>query len=167
MLMLIGAVSGRVVARWHAGMQGPLTTTLADNFLIYHYWNPEALTYQMGVVELFTSSTAPSDPISLLLGGAPDWPARGQPDSYGAPAPRPLRRRTLLGGGGHARRDTDDHRAHAQARPRRHLRWPTCSSTNATSTRAGRSCREARNDERRRPRGGQCRTARRSAASRR
>ena len=92
MLMLIDAVSGRVVhSMTHAGMQGPLTTTLADNFLIYHYWNPEALTYQMGVVELFTNSTAPSDPISLLLGGAPDYSLRENGfDSYGAPAPRPL-----------------------------------------------------------------------------
>jgi len=77
LLMLVDTVSGRVVhSANHPGMRGPLTLLLGENWLTYHFWNPKGLTYHMAVVELFTNSTFADDPVSLMLGGAPDYAVR-------------------------------------------------------------------------------------------
>jgi len=77
LVMLVDTVSGRIVhSVTHPGMRGPLALLLGENWLVWHFWNPKALIYQMAVVELFTNSTNADDPVSLMLGGAPDYAVR-------------------------------------------------------------------------------------------
>ena len=76
-VLLIDTVSGRVVhSVSHAGMRGPLTLLMGENWLVCHFWNPKGLTYQMTVAELFRNSTIADDPIALVLGGGPDYKLR-------------------------------------------------------------------------------------------
>ena len=76
-LMLVDTVSGRVVytVRYHDAV-GPLTLLMGENWLVWHYWSPKQLTYQVAVAELFTNSTASDDPLTLILGGGPDYSLR-------------------------------------------------------------------------------------------
>jgi len=92
LIMLVDTVSGRVVhSVTHPGMRGPLTMLLGENWLVWHFWNVRQLAYQMGVVELFTNSTVSDDPLSLLLGGAPDYMLRENGfDGFSHPPPHTL-----------------------------------------------------------------------------
>ena len=60
----------------HPGMRGPLNLLMGENWLVWHFWNPSQLTYQMAVIELFTNATFADDPFSLMLGGGPDYSKR-------------------------------------------------------------------------------------------
>ena len=57
-------------------MRGPLNLLMGENWLVWHFWNPSQLTYQMAVIELFTNATFADDPFSLMLGGGPDYSKR-------------------------------------------------------------------------------------------
>ena len=41
----------------HPGMRGPLNLLMGENWLVWHFWNPSQLSYQMAVIELFTNVT--------------------------------------------------------------------------------------------------------------
>ena len=60
----------------HPGMRGPLNLLMGENWLVWHFWNPSQLTYQMAVIELFTNATFADDPLSLMLGGGPGYSKR-------------------------------------------------------------------------------------------
>ena len=57
-------------------MRGPLNLLMGENWLVWHFWNPSQLTYQMAVIELFTNATFADDPLSLMLGGGPGYSKR-------------------------------------------------------------------------------------------
>jgi hypothetical protein len=59
----------------HPGMRGPLNLLMGENWLVWHFWNPSQLSYQMAVIELFTNALFPDDPLSLMIGG-PDYSMR-------------------------------------------------------------------------------------------
>jgi hypothetical protein len=60
----------------HPGMRGPLNLLMGENWLVWHFWNPSQLSYQMAVIELFTNATFADDPLSLMIGGGPDYCTR-------------------------------------------------------------------------------------------
>ena len=64
----------------HPGMRGPLNLLMGENWLVWHFWNPSQLTYQMAVSELFTNATfaddPDDDPFSLMIGGGPSYSKR-------------------------------------------------------------------------------------------
>jgi hypothetical protein len=86
----------------HPGMRGPLNLLMGENWLVWHFWNPSQLSYQMAVIELFTNVTfavrlsplisaqsrlqsrpnlacnlaSQDDPLSLMIGGGPDYSKR-------------------------------------------------------------------------------------------
>ena len=91
-VLLVDTVSGKVVhSARHREAKGPLSFVMGENWLVWHYWSPKSLTYQMAVAELFTNTTVGADPLSLLLGGAPDYTQRENGfDGYSAPPPHVL-----------------------------------------------------------------------------
>ena len=91
-VMLVDTVSGRVVhSVSHPGMVGPLTLLMGENWLVCHFWNPKALTYQMAVSELFRNTTVADDPIGLVLSGGPDYSLRENGfDAFVHPPPHTL-----------------------------------------------------------------------------
>ena len=92
LLMMVDTVSGRVVhSISQQGMRGPLSMLLGENWLVWHFWNPKGLSYQISVVELFTNSTVSDDPLTLMLGGAPDYSLRENGfDAFAHPPPHVL-----------------------------------------------------------------------------
>ena len=56
-------------------MRGPRALLLGENWLVAHFWSPKTLSYQMAVTELFRN-TSIADPISLIVGGGPDYALR-------------------------------------------------------------------------------------------
>jgi len=91
-IMLVDTVSGKIVhSVRHREASGPLTFVMGENWLVWHYWSPKSLTYQMAVSELFTNTTISDDPLKLLLGGAPDYSLRENGfDGYSHPPPHVL-----------------------------------------------------------------------------
>lgn len=91
-VMLVDTVSGRVVhSATHPGMRGPVRLLLGEHWLVCHFWNPKSLAYHMTVAELFRNTTLASDPIALVLGGAPDYAQRdNQFDAFVASPPHVL-----------------------------------------------------------------------------
>jgi hypothetical protein len=76
-VLLVDSVSGRVVhSATHRSASGPLTMLMGEHWLVWHYWNPKALSYQMAVAELFTNASFADDPLSLIVGGGPDYSLR-------------------------------------------------------------------------------------------
>ncbi|GJP60457.1 hypothetical protein CLOP_g17675 [Closterium sp. NIES-67] len=54
---LIDTVGGAVVERVvHKGMQGPVLAVMAENWVVYHYFNPAASRHEVSTIELLDSS---------------------------------------------------------------------------------------------------------------
>ncbi|CAI5492903.1 unnamed protein product [Closterium sp. Naga37s-1] len=54
---LVDTVGGQVVERVvHAGMQGPVHAVMAENWVVYHYFNPAASRYEVSTIELLDTS---------------------------------------------------------------------------------------------------------------
>ncbi|CAI5497671.1 unnamed protein product [Closterium sp. Naga37s-1] len=54
---LIDTVGGQVVERVvHAGMQGPVHAVMAENWVVYHYFNPAASRHEVSTIELLDTS---------------------------------------------------------------------------------------------------------------
>ena len=91
-VMLVDTISGKILhSTRHREAKGPLSFVMGENWLVWHYWSPKSLTYQMAVAELFVNTTISDDPLRLLLGGAPDYSLReNQFDGYSHPPPHVL-----------------------------------------------------------------------------
>ncbi|CAI5464271.1 unnamed protein product, partial [Closterium sp. Yama58-4] len=54
---LVDTVGGQVVERVvHAGIQGPVHAVMAENWVVYHYFNPAASRYEVSTIELLDTS---------------------------------------------------------------------------------------------------------------
>lgn len=76
-ILVVDSVSGRVIhtAR-HAGCQGPLNVLLGENWLVYQYWDPKFLHYQIASTEFFANVSFADDLLSLVLAGPADYSQR-------------------------------------------------------------------------------------------